>query len=198
MDHVFNHVFAANDMDIVVADLPNVQILEDGGLRLAALASGEAQVAVLDPFEIAQLKEQRDDVNTLSVVAEDMNSVGFVYAATKEWLDNNQDRAAAFCASVLEANEVALEDFESYTEWSNEAMDPDPVTETLEVNWGRANEFALWPTDISTLSPETVRTDIEVAVRAGQLDQSALDLSYEDIVDIKSAEMALELLKKQQ
>ncbi|MGE2730198.1 ABC transporter substrate-binding protein [Mycolicibacterium vaccae] len=198
VDHVFNHVFAAHDMDIVVADLPNVQILEDGGLRLAALASGEAQVAVLDPFEIAQLKAQRDDVNTLSVVAEDMNSVGFVYAATKDWLDNNQDRAAAFCASVLEANKVALEDFEAYSEWSNEAMDPAPAKETLEVNWSRANEFGVWPTDISTLSPETVKTDVEVAVRAGQLDQSALELSYEDIVDIKPAEKAVELLNDQQ
>lgn len=198
VDHVFNHVFEANNLDIVVADLPNVQILEDGGLRLAALASGEAQVAVLDPFEIAQLKAQRDDVNTLSIVAEDMNSVGFVYAATKEWLDNNQDRAASFCASVLEANKVGLEDFGAYTEWSNHAMDPAPAKETLEVNWNRAKEFGVWPTDISTLSPETVKTDLEVAVRAGQLEPSALELKYEDIVDITPAEKAVEMLNEQQ
>lgn len=198
VDHVFNHVFAAKGLDIVVADLPNVQILEDGGLRLAALASGEAQVAILDPFEIAQLKSQRDDVNTLSLIAEDMDSVGFVYAATKDWLDNNQDRAAAFCASVLEANEVGLGDLATYTEWTNHAMDPAPSAETVEVNWTRANEFNVWPTDIETLSEPTVRNDLEVAVRAGQLDQAALDLSYDDLVDIRPAEAAMELLNKQQ
>ncbi|WP_197420254.1 ABC transporter substrate-binding protein [Mycobacterium sp. NAZ190054] len=197
VDHVFNHVFAAKGLDIVVADLPNVQILEDGGLRLAALASGEAQVAILDPFELAQLKQQRDDVNTLSVVAEDMDSVGFVYAATTEWLDNNQDRAAAFCASVLEANQQAIDDIAVYTEWSNEAMDPDPSAETLEVNWSRAKEFGVWPVDIETLSKPTVENDLAIAVRAGQLDQSALDLKYEDIVDIRPAEKAMELLNTQ-
>ncbi|WNG85867.1 ABC transporter substrate-binding protein [Mycobacterium sp. ITM-2016-00317] len=198
VDHVFNHVFASKGLDIVVADLPNVQILEDGGLRLAALASGEAQVAVLDPFELAQLQKQRDDVHTLSVVAEDMDSVGFVYAATKEWLDNNQDRAAAFCASVLEANEVAIDDIAAYTEWSNEAMDPDPAAETLEVNWSRAKEFGVWPVDIETLSEPTVETDLAIAVKAGQLNESALELKYEDIVDIRPAEKAIELVNAQQ
>ncbi|MCV7063008.1 hypothetical protein H7I76_26720 [Mycolicibacterium vaccae] len=175
-----------------------MQILEDGGLRLAALASGEAQVAVLDPFELAQLQKQRDDVHTLSVVAEDMDSVGFVYAATKEWLDNNQDRAAAFCASVLEANEVAIDDIAAYTEWSNEAMDPDPAAETLEVNWSRAKEFGVWPIDIETLSEPTVETDLAIAVKAGQLNESALNLKYEDIVDIRPAEKAMELINAQQ
>ncbi|GAB2460623.1 hypothetical protein GCM10027062_45240 [Nocardioides hungaricus] len=196
VDDIFNHVFSANGMDIVVGDLSKVIILEDGGLRLAALASGEAQVAMLDPFEIEELKKQRDDVNTLSLVAEDMNAVGFVYAATPEWLSQNQERAAAFCASVLKANQVALGDFETYVKWAEYAMDPAPARETLKVSWDRAKKFNVWPVDGSSLSQETYESDLEIGVRGGQIQGDAAKKAYEEVIDPGVTEAAVGLLNQ--
>lgn len=196
INYVLNYILDTRDMGITVDDLTNVRVVEDGGLRLAALASGEADIAILDPFEKAQLVEERgeDDVHTLSIVAEDLDSVGFVYAASSEWLDENLDRAAAFCASVLRANAEALDDFDLYTDWSNEAIDPDPAPETLRVNWDRAVEYDIWPRDVSALAEELLVADLEMLVRSGMLDEEATSLTYDELVDSRPGAMAMELL----
>lgn len=196
INHVLNHVFEARGLGITTAELENVQIIEDGGLRLAALASGDADAAVLDPFEKAELVSQlgEEQVHTLSTVAEDMDTVGFVYASTSEWLEENQDRAAAFCASVLGANRTLAENFDMYVEWTNHAMNPAPEEAVLEENWNRAREYGVWPFNDDLLAEEIVTNDLELSVRSEMLEETALDLSYEDLVDPRPAAAAVELL----
>ena len=70
---LMNLVFLNRDIGITTDDLTNTVILEDGSLRLAAMAAGDVDVASLDLFEQADLKAElgEDAVTVLSVVAED-------------------------------------------------------------------------------------------------------------------------------
>jgi ABC-type nitrate/sulfonate/bicarbonate transport system substrate-binding protein len=202
INYLMNSVFAAKGLTdesgdvLTVDDLENVKILEDGGLRLAALASGDINVGSLDVFEQAQLaKQATDEVTVLSITAADIDhALGNIFAAKKSWIDENPERAAAFCATVLKANRELASDFELYKEWALHSIEPPPDDETLQTNWDFTREYQVWPYNADELSEENFAADIEVLVNSGLLEESAFDFAFEDVVDVGPANAAVELL----
>lgn len=196
INFVMNSVFRARDMGITVEDLPNVKILEDGSLRLAGLAAGEIDVGSVDPFEKAELEKQigAENVHVLSVTAADTDLFGNAYGATAEWLDTHQAEAAALCASVLQANRDLAANFDTFVEWANKYIEPDESREVLKVNWDLARQYEIWPYNLGLLTPEVVSLNVEVGIASGLLDASAAEFTFEDIVDIRPGQAALEMV----
>ena len=64
----------------------------------------------------------------------------------------------------------------------------------LKVNWDLARQYEIWPYNLGLLTPEVVSLNIEVGIESGLLDPSAADLAFEDIVDIRPGQAALEMV----
>jgi ABC-type nitrate/sulfonate/bicarbonate transport system substrate-binding protein len=204
INYLMNHVFRAKGLTnedgdpLITDDLENVKILEDGGLRLAALAQGEIDVGSLDLFEQAQLEKQvgdEKDFNLLSVTAQDIDdAVGSVFIAKKEWIDEDPDRAAAFCAMILKATRTLAVDEDEYLEWAEEVSALEFDEEIQRDVWAFSRENGVWPYDDSILNPDTVAADLEVLVDSGLLEEAVLDLEFEEIVDVGPAQQATEMV----
>jgi len=202
VNYLMNHVFRARGLTnesgepLTVDDLANVQILEDGGLRLAALASGDINVGSVELVEAAQLADEigEENVTILSSAAKDIEqALGVVYSAKTEWIEENPDRAAAFCATVLKANRELAGDFDEYESWANQMIDPDPDPEALRANWEFGRENDVWPYN-NTFSEEAFTNDMEVLAASGMIDPDALEIGYEELVDVATVDAAVELL----
>ena len=187
-------VFRARGIDINTTQLENVSIIEDSPLRVAALANGDVDVALINAFQLPQLQEQlgEENVHVLSNVMEDVGGGGIflAFAATEDYLENNLEQATAFCASVLRANRELSSDFDLYVEMSNEYMEPDVDEETLRSTWESVVDANLWPYN-NGLTQEGVELVLDVAMDTGLIEE---ELTYDQIVDERPIQGALELL----
>ncbi len=197
INFIMNLVFEEQGLGITVDDLENVTILEDGGLRLSALASGDVDVGSVDLFEVADLREQLGDdaVTVLSVTAEDSEFLANIYFAQASWLEENADVAARFCATTLYANRALAANLDDYAEVVDTYVEGGVPPEITEGVWDFAREHEIWPyNDDTLLDEEGLRQQIQVSVDSGTLEESSLDLAYEDFVDPRPVAMAMELL----
>lgn len=187
-------VLRARGIDINTTELTNVSVIEDSPLRVAALANGDVDVALINAFQVPQLEEQigAENVHILSNVMEDVGSGGIFlgFAATEDYLDNNLDAATAFCASILQANRSLAGDFDRYVELSDKYMEPDVEEEILRDTWESIVDATLWPYNHG-LTEDGVQQVVDVAMETGLLDEP---LSYDQIVDTRPIDGALELL----
>ncbi|MCU1432594.1 MAG: hypothetical protein JWP95_1699 [Actinotalea sp.] len=187
-------VLRGRDVDINTTTMTNVTIIEDSPLRLAALANGDADVALLNPYQVPQLEEQigRENVHILSNVMEDIGERGIFlsFAATQEYLDNNLEEATAFCASVLASNRALAADFAKYQEYADKYIEPDIEEALLRDTWESIVGANLWSYN-NGLTEEGLQLVLDVVAETGLLEA---DLEYDDIVDSRPIEGALELL----
>lgn len=192
---IMNLVFLNRDIGITTDDLTNTVILEDGSLRLAALASGDVDVGSLDLFEQAELKAEigEDQVTVLSVVAEDTEFLANVMWATTDWLEENKDLAARYCASILYSDRVLASDFDQYLAALNQFI-PAGVEdeEVARQNWEFARQYEVWPYNTSVLSPETIADQLQVSVDTGIIEPESGQLAFEDVVDSEVLELAMQ------
>lgn len=188
-------VLRARGVDINTTEMKNVSIIEDSPLRVAALANGDVDVALINAFQVPQLEEQvgKENVHILSNVMEDVGGGGIflAFAAPEKYLDENLDQATAFCASVLKANRELTADFDRYKELSDKYIQPTVEEDLLKQTWDSVVDANLWPTDDTGLTQEGVEQVIDIAMETGLLQQK---LSYDDIVDSRPIDGALELL----
>jgi hypothetical protein len=204
INYLMNHVFRAqgitNDQGepLTVDDLENVKVLEDGGLRLAALVSNEIDVGSLDLFEAAELRKQvgaQGDFNVLSVTANDIDkAVGSVFLAKTEWLEEDPERAAAFCASILKGTRTAGADFDTYLEWAKETTKLEVDEEVQRAVWKFSRSKNVWPYDADPFEEDVVAEDIDVLIDSGLLEAAAADLAYEDLIYRDAVDRAVEML----
>ena len=187
-------VLRARGVDINTTEMTNVSIIEDSPLRVAALANGDVDVALINAFQVPQLEEQigAENVHILSNVMEDVGGGGIflAFAASEDYLDNNLDEAIAFCASVLQSNRALAGDFDRYKELSDKYIEPDVEEELLRETWESVVDATLWPYN-NGLTEEGVQQVIDIAMETGLLDT---ELAYEDVVDTRVIEGALELV----
>jgi ABC-type nitrate/sulfonate/bicarbonate transport system substrate-binding protein len=187
-------VLRARGVDINTTEMTNVSIIEDSPLRVAALANGDVDVALINAFQVPQLEEQvgAENVHILSNVMEDVGGGGIflAFAASEDYLNENLEEATAFCASVLQSNRTLASDFEKYVALSNEYIEPDVEEELLRETWNSVVDATLWPYN-NGLTEEGVEGVIDVAMETGLLEER---LDYADIVDSRPIEGALELL----
>lgn len=189
---LMNLVFDARGLGITTDDLENTVILEDGSLRLAALAAGDVDVGSLDLFEQAELREElgEDAVTVLSVVAEDVDYLANVTWARADWLEENRDLAARYCATILYSNRVLSSDFEQYHAAMNEYVEGGVEEEIARTNWEFAQEHEVFPFNADVLSEENIQTLFDISIATGIFEESSADLAYEDVVDVEVLELA--------
>jgi ABC-type nitrate/sulfonate/bicarbonate transport system substrate-binding protein len=196
VNFIMNLVFREKGLDITVNDLENVSILGDGSQRLGALAAGEVDVGSVDLFEFPDLEKQigADAVVNLSNTAEDADFVANIYLASTKWLDENPDLAGRFCATTLYSNRALAADYDKYKAALEEHIEGGVDTAIAKANWDFARKYEVWPYNTDVLSPEAVQTIIDVGIASELLDPSARDLAFEDIVDTRPMDIAMELL----
>lgn len=196
VNFIMNLVFLERGLGITVNDLENVTVLGDGSQRLAALAAGEVDVGSVDLFELPDLEEQvgAENVGVLSVTAEDADFVANVLIAKTEWLDENTDLAARWCATVLYSNRVLASDYDQYKDAVDTYVEGGVDEEIIRTNWEFAREYSVWPYNTDVLNEEAISTFIDVAIESGILEESARELTFEDVVDTRPMEMAMEML----
>jgi len=194
---LMNLVFLNRGLGITTDDLTNTVILEDGSLRLAALAAGDVDVGSLDLFEQADLKAElgEDAVTVLSVVAEDAEFLSNVMWAKTDWLAENQDLAARYCATILYSNRVLASDFDRYLEVLNQYIVGGVEDEDVaQANWDFARQYEVWPYNPSVLTADVIADQLKVSVDTGILEPSTGELSFEDLVDSDILELAQQYL----
>lgn len=196
VNFIMNLVFLERGMGITVSDLENVTVLGDGSQRLAALAAGEVDVGSVDLFELPDLESQvgADNVTVLSVTAEDADFVANVLIAKTDWLDENTDLAARWCASVLYSNRVLGSDYEQYKNAVETYVEGGVDEEIIQTNWEFARDYSVWPYNTDVLNEEAISRYIDVAIQSDLLEESTSELAFEDVVDTRPMEMAMEML----
>ena len=196
VNFIMNLVFHEKGMGITVSDLENVTVLGDGSQRLAALANGDVDVGSVDLFELPDLEKQvgAENVTVLSVTAEDADFIANVLIAKSDWLDENTDLATRLCATVLYSNRVLASDYDQYKDAVNTYIEGGVDEEIIKTNWDFARKYSIWPYNGDVMTPEGITTFIDVAIASGLLEESARDLTFEDIVDSRPYEQATELI----
>jgi ABC-type nitrate/sulfonate/bicarbonate transport system substrate-binding protein len=190
-DFFMNAAFEGAGVDIKVEDLTNTRIVENMEQRFAALAAGNADVGVVWNYNVADLEEAvgAENVNVLADFT-DYPSVYLAYISTEEWLDENPDEAAAFCAAVLKTNRDLAADFDVFMGHVGEYVEGEPPAEQMEMTWQAANDSSMWPYE-DGLSAADVEPLLQLALDNGLLEEP---LTYEDVVDDTAFKAALELM----
>jgi ABC-type nitrate/sulfonate/bicarbonate transport system substrate-binding protein len=196
VNFIMNLVFQQKGLGITVSDLQNVTVLGDGSQRLAALAAGQVDVGSVDLFELPDLQKQigAENVTTLSVTAADADFVANIYYASTEWLDQNTDLAGRFCAATLYSNRVLASDYDQYKAAVDRFIEGGVDESITKTNWDFARKYSIWPYNDDVLNPEAIKTVIDVGVASGLLEASAKDYSFEDIVDTRPMQVAMDLV----
>ena len=196
VNFIMNLVFQEKGLGITVNDLENVTILGDGSQRLAALAAKEVDVGSVDLFELPDLQKQigADAVSLLSVTAADADFVANIYLAPTSWLDENTDLAGRYCATTLYSNRALAADYDQYNAALEKYIEGGVDEKIAKTNWDFARKYDVWPYNANVLSPEAVKTIIDVGIASGLLEESTRDLTYKDIVDTRPMGIATKLL----
>jgi ABC-type nitrate/sulfonate/bicarbonate transport system substrate-binding protein len=184
--------FQARGMPFATPDLKNTKILEDSPLRLAALMNGSANVALIRPNQLQDLRTKlgADNVHILSDVTKDArDSIYLAFIAKKEWLDAHPAEAAAFCASVLKTMQRLEGDYAQFKSLSDEHVAGGLSEELIKQQWDSIKANSLWPYR-EGLTKTAVDSVIQVAVKEELIEKP---LTYEQVVDTKPFSEAAKL-----
>jgi len=196
VNFIMNLVFKEKGLGITVNDLKNVTILGDGSQRLAALAAKQVDVGSVDLFELPDLQKQigADAVTTLSVTAADSDFVANIYFAPTKWLDDNVDLAARYCATTLYSNRALAADYDQYKAAVDKYVEGGVDEKIVKTNWDFARKYDVWPYNTDVLDADAVKTIIDVGIESELLEPSTKDLTFEDIVDTRPMDKAMQML----
>jgi ABC-type nitrate/sulfonate/bicarbonate transport system substrate-binding protein len=196
VNFIMNLVFRQKGLGVTVSDLENVTVLGDGSQRLAALAAGQVDVGSVDLFELPDLQKQvgADNVTTLSVTAADADFLANIYYASTKWLDENTDLAGRFCAATLYSNRVLAADYTQYKAAVDKYIEGGVDESITKTNWDFARKYQIWPYNDDVITPEAIKTVIDVGVASGLLESSAKDYTFDDVVDTRPLKIAMDLV----
>jgi ABC-type nitrate/sulfonate/bicarbonate transport system substrate-binding protein len=173
-----------------IPDIPNQQIIESSSARTAAWAAGRldatvihdtqydgAEASVNRPVEIATLYE---------------NAPGFIkvaQAARADWLAQNRELAARYCATTLRAMKALKGDFALFQAAVHEYVQAPPSEQSLRELFALIQRYPFW-TDDGGLSDDSVKFMIDIATESGVLTQP---MNAADVVDRDTLNRAVEL-----
>lgn len=188
---ILNAMLQAAGIEKSVADIPNVRILESSSLRTSVFVANGVDATVL---HLAQFKQSASEIPDAMIIASLYGDVPVfikeAYAATGSWLEENQELAAAFCASVLKAARELPQDFDLYVRAVNGFVGEPPGREVLREVFDLIREYDFWPMN-GGLEPESIIFMAQLAVEAGVLNGVP---DPAEVVDRRPLERALELL----
>jgi ABC-type nitrate/sulfonate/bicarbonate transport system substrate-binding protein len=194
-DFFMNEALQAAGVDLTVDQLENTRIVENMEQRFTALAGGNADVAVVWNYNVADL-EKAVGAENVHVLADftDYPSVYLTYISTEEWLQDHPNEAAEFCASVLKTNRDLAANYDVFKRYVKEYVEGAPPEVQLRMTWKAANQSSMWPSD-SGLAKKDVDPLLELAVENGSIKEP---LTYADVIDPAPFREALKLLPNQE
>jgi NitT/TauT family transport system substrate-binding protein len=121
-----------------------------------------------------------------------VNAPGFIkvaQAARADWLDENRDLAARYCATTLRAMKTLKSDFTLFQAAVSEYVDEPPSEESLRELFALIQRYPFW-TDDGGLGDDSVKFMIDIATESGVLTEP---MNAADIVDRQTLRRAVEL-----
>jgi ABC-type nitrate/sulfonate/bicarbonate transport system substrate-binding protein len=194
----FDLVLQTRGVDASTRTFENIAVIEDGPLRMGALANGDVDVALISASLVPQLVDEvgAKDVHVLSDVMEDVGT-GAIFAtlaAKKDWLDDHIEEAGAVCASVIKASQEYLDDYGFFARHVDQYIEADLGNEELRPVWQETKEDTLWPLE-PVLDEDGVNLVIETAKETELLPETS-ELTYDSVIDERPMERARELLEE--
>ena len=173
-----------------IKDLPNQQIIESSSARTAAWAAGELDATVIHDTQYDGAEASVDRPVLIATLYE--NAPGFIkvaQAARADWLEQNRELAARYCATTLRAMKALKSDFALFQAAVNEYVEVPPSEESLRELFALIEKYPFW-TDDGGLSDDSVKFMIDVATESGVLTQP---MNAADVVDRATLSRAVEL-----
>lgn len=189
-DLILNAMLQANGFEQTGEDIPGAQIVTSSGLRTTALAAGEVDASFIHLTQFNQVQQQADDAVIISALYEDVPTfIKEVYQAPAQWLEENPESAAAFCASVIASARQLSDDYDAFAAAVETYVEEPPEEAELQELHRLINEYDFWPID-SGFDEEAVQFMGEVAVASGIVEQEP---DPDDLVNREVLERAFEL-----
>lgn len=110
-------------------------------------------------------------------------------AARTDWLAQNRELAARYCATTLRAMKVLKSDFAVFRAAVDEYVDSVPSEESLRELFALIQQHPFWP-DEGGLAEDSVRFMIDIAAESGVL---TAPMNAADVVDREKLRRAVEL-----
>ena len=173
-----------------VDELPNQQIIESSSARTAAWAAGELDATVIHD---TQYDGAQASVNRPVLIATLYdNAPGFIktaQSARADWLAQNRELAARYCATTLRAMKALKGDFALFQAAVNENVAEPPSEASLRELFALIEQYPFW-TDDGGLTDDSVKFMIDIATESGVLTQP---MNAVDVVDRETLQRAVEL-----
>jgi ABC-type nitrate/sulfonate/bicarbonate transport system substrate-binding protein len=178
-----------------VDEIPNQQIIESSSARTAEWAAGGLDATVIHDtqYDGAQASVNRPvEIATLYDNAPGFTKVA--QAASADWLDQNRELAARYCATTLRAMKALKTDFGQFQAAVGEYVADPPSEESLRELFALIQRYPFWTED-GGLSEDSVRFMIDMATESGVLTQP---MNAADVVDRAALNRAVELANQPQ
>lgn len=190
-DIILNAMMQANGLDASVSDIPNTTVLESSGLRTNAWAADQIDATIIHLPQYEEALPQTEDGVIITSLYEDVPVfIKNTFAAPGDWLDENLETAAAFCASVLMGARELKGDFELYKVAVDTYVGEAPEEDTLREVFDLIATYDFW-SEVSGLDPEAITFMAGIAVDAGVLEEVP---DVELVYDPRPTDMALEMI----
>ncbi len=173
-----------------VHEIPNPKIIESSSARTEAWATGQLDATVIHD---TQYDAARSTVNRPVLIATLYeNSPGFVkvaQAAEADWLAQNRELAAQYCATTLRAMKELKSDFAVFRAAVGAYVEEPPSDQSLRELYDLIQKYPFWTED-GGLSDESVEFMIDIATESGVLTGP---MNAADVVDRETLRRAVEL-----
>ena len=173
-----------------VHEIPNQQIIENSSDRTAAWAAGQLDATVIHDTQYDGAQASVNRPVLIATLYE--NAPGFIkvaQAAPADWLAQNRELAAKYCATTLRAMRTLRGDFAVFQAAVDEYVETPPSEESLRELFALIEKYPFW-TDDGGLSDDSVKFMIDIATESGVLTQP---MNPADIVDRETLTRAVEL-----
>ena len=188
---ILNAMFQAAGIKKRLADIPHTRLIESSGLRTSVFVANDVDATVIHLTQFNQAAREIPDAAIISALFEDVPIfLKEVFAARTSWLEENQELAAAFCASVIKASRELPKDFDLFVQGVNEFVGEPPNEDLLREIFDLLGQYDFWPIN-GGLAPEAITMMAELAVDGGTLKEVP---NPEVVVDRRPLKRALELL----
>ncbi|CAA0128099.1 Uncharacterised protein [Mycolicibacterium vanbaalenii] len=173
-----------------IQDIPNQQIIESSSLRTAAWAAGDVDATVIHEDQYESAEANVNEPVRIATLYENVDTfIKEAQAADGEWLEQNRELAAKYCATTLRAMKTLKSDFALFQTAVNEYVEEPPAEEELRVLFDLIEQYPFW-TDDGGLSEDSMAFMIEVATESGVLTEP---MNAADVVDRETLNRAVEL-----
>lgn len=165
-----------------------------GAQSIQAMVAGQLKTSVLHIDELASIKKQGGDAQTV-INYRDLfpDDLYMTVSTRKDQLEKNRDVYERFVAANMEAAEM-LYDPDNHDKLAKIATFSGQDQETASHSLAQFLEIKFWPTDAG-LAEENVKATIEGQVKAGNIEQAQVP-AYDDVVDLSVWEAAKKLTPK--